>query len=328
MVILASCVYAVISVNASPATRTIIRNPISDSYVDSKPERHDENYGGLEKLEVYYWKTSWMIDAEKRFAYLMFDLSDFPTEINIRSAHLKLFAKELEKTLHIAVHYCSDNSWTETEITWSNKPQWTIESTDTLAAATPNSWYSWDVTTDVRNTLQTTDKFLTLVLIPDETDNLDTTARFYSKEAPEDFKPSLEITYDKIQPELELDPVGGRKLHETIRFTGSLSPAWPNVTITLTFTDPDEETIEKITKTDSQGRYQIDFTVKKKGIWKVIATSESNQFFEESTSDEKSFPVEVDLMSLIWIFILDNWWWLVPLLAVILYILYKLITES
>jgi len=303
------------SVQALPTTNTLLLPSIADSYVDSKnlvvDSRVNNNYGRLERLEVYYWHGFGVI-TEERFTYLMFNLPDFPNGTNIRSACLKLYAKEASVTLRVAAHYSSDNSWNETRITWNNKPQWTIQSTYSLAVATPNKWYSWDVTKDVKTTLQTADKFLTIVMIPDETGDLDATVHFYSREGPENFRPYLEITYDKINPILSLDPVGDKGLHEAFRISGSFAPARLGITITLTITDPDGQAEARTAKTDSQGNYHIDYAANKEGLWKVIAKSESDQFFEESTSSEVSFNVRPDpLMKF-----LSDWGWLITLIVI------------
>lgn len=318
-------------VSISATTNVLYIEPIADSFIDSKDmigdSRVNLNYGGQEKLEVYYWHT-FAIITEKRFTYLLFNLSAFPSQLQISSAELKLFTMDVTATLNIAVHYSSDYSWTETDITWNNKPQWKEESTDSKIVASTNQWITWDIKNDVINTLQTSEKFLTEVLIPDETGDLDATVRFYSKEASTSH-PQIEITYEKIQTQLNVDPPGNREVGETIRFEGSIDPVWEGIAVILTLTDHTGESIQlSPIKTDSQGKFYIDYTVNNKGFWKVKATSESNPFFESAISSEHSFPVgvpiwEIIIRAIIDLFINNLFLIIIIIIILVLYFMFR-----
>jgi len=314
---------------SSSSTNTVTLNPIADSYTDSKAlitdSRVNQNFGGQEKLEVYYWHTLAVI-TERRFTYLKFNLTDFPPQLIITSAKLTLFATNVSATLHVAAYYCSDNSWTETGITWNNEPGLTGSSTASVVVSSPNQNVRWDITKDVQTAVQNQGKFFTEVLTPDETGDLDATVYFNSREAVKN-QPYLEITYEKIQPSLNLDPPSSREVGETVRFTGSVSPAWQGIAITLKLTDPSGKSIELQSSTDPQGKYYVDYTVNKTGYWKATATSKGSQFFEASTSTDQSFPVGVPW----WQQLVDSlialvlrYWWILILAVILIFIWYFL----
>ena len=106
--------------------------------------------------------------------WLKFDLTHVPKEVAIQSATLyaHLNAEYLawdDEDAPIGAYYSPDNTWSETTITWNNQP--TLEDTpsdfiDSPASPDmfdPQNWYGWDVTADVRMTLEGS-KILTEVL--------------------------------------------------------------------------------------------------------------------------------------------------------------------
>jgi hypothetical protein len=99
----------------------------------------------------------------------MFDLSILPSDATIINANLWLTLTDIdgygEWGVTIGAHYCSDNSWNETEITWNNKPIFNTEPT-----ASRGFWFVflpstdwWNVTVDVQTALSL-DKKLTEVI--------------------------------------------------------------------------------------------------------------------------------------------------------------------
>jgi len=138
--------------------------PIADSYVNqSEP---DANYGSDTRLKI-------KCDSFYRYAYIMFDLSSLSPDATIIEAKLWLTLRDIdgygEWGVTIGAHYCSDDSWNETGITWNNKPSFASEPT-----ATEGFWYvwlpstdSWNITVDVQ-TAFSLDKKLTEVIIFEE----------------------------------------------------------------------------------------------------------------------------------------------------------------
>jgi len=107
----------------------IILKPIADSYVDSAYP--DENYGDEEVLKA-------ATEGETRgvqYSYLMFDLSEIPPGAKVRYATLSIGLKKMSGRgkwgyISISAHFCPDNSWSEREITWNNKPEFAEKATD------------------------------------------------------------------------------------------------------------------------------------------------------------------------------------------------------
>lgn len=91
--------------------------PIADAFVRDGSQAAD-NYGTLEQLTVKKDGTGY-----NRITYLKFDLSNYTTVFD--SIKLQLFIKSANTavlTTQWQLWLCADDSWTETGITWNNKP--------------------------------------------------------------------------------------------------------------------------------------------------------------------------------------------------------------
>ena len=130
----------------------------------------DRNYGSWETL---------IVDVDSAYAYLKFDLSGLPANISLTSATLSL-RTSASRAIHetpISVHYCSDSSWREMQITWNNKPSFDSRSLDSTkileqgleVPSISSSWYSWTVTATCQTALKNANKLLTLVLVGEKT---------------------------------------------------------------------------------------------------------------------------------------------------------------
>lgn len=104
-------------------------------------------------------------------SFVSFDLSHLPAEIAFISARLHAFMSGDFPTADgndtaIGVYHCAEDTWDETLITWNNQPVTSVSPTDVIDnPGSPgtfilNTWYSWDVTSDVRTALAG-DKLLT-----------------------------------------------------------------------------------------------------------------------------------------------------------------------
>ncbi|MDY6950393.1 MAG: DNRLRE domain-containing protein [Thermodesulfobacteriota bacterium] len=125
---------------AAPVTVTAI----ADSYVYS--DAPDTNYGSNTYLFAMggnpdycgYGQTGDGNNPAAR-SYLKFDLGDIPDSATITSAQLDLkHAAGTAYTMggHWQVHYVSDDSWTEGDITWANRP---LQSPNQNEAPCPDS---------------------------------------------------------------------------------------------------------------------------------------------------------------------------------------------
>jgi len=157
---------------------TVTLYPIADSYVnESSP---DTNYGNYTWLGIE-------CNSYHRYAYIMFDLSSLPPDATIIDANLWLTLTSIGGTgewgVHIGAHYCSNNSWNETEITWNNKPDFepnpTMSRVFWIVFLPSTDW--WNITADVQ-TAFSLDKKLTEVMMFEEPQTYSGYASFRSRE--------------------------------------------------------------------------------------------------------------------------------------------------
>jgi hypothetical protein len=118
------------------------------------------NYGTLNRLDV---------DSPGQESYLRFTVSGVTGPI--QSATLRLFATN--GSTNGPSLYFTDNSWTETGITWDNRPAPTSGAVANFGAITSSTWAEIDVTA-----LITGNGTYNFVLLPDSTDG----ATMYSRE--------------------------------------------------------------------------------------------------------------------------------------------------
>lgn len=98
-------------------TRTSSLNPAADSFVEEVYP--DFNYGDTNFLEIANATNEFV---KTKYGYLMFDLTKIPSGAAINVSQLRLYALPVAESHRIGVYYSSNNSWTEDDITWNNKP--------------------------------------------------------------------------------------------------------------------------------------------------------------------------------------------------------------
>ena len=113
---------------------------IEDAYVSRL--KADQNFGG--SLELLVGTT--ILDVHETF--IRFDLSSLPLEINITGATMQLFVLANSQSLltkHIGVHQVLQ-SWSEKEITFSNKPLSEVaEATGTTVTNQLETYINWNI---------------------------------------------------------------------------------------------------------------------------------------------------------------------------------------
>jgi len=141
-------------VAANPAIGSIKTTlyPTADAFVDSS--NPSTNYGGAQTINV-------SANAIQGFAYLKFDLSSVPPQAQILSAKMMIYLTATSGAIYglpadtIGTHYCSNTSWTEYQIAWSNKPSFdsTPTATWSFSLLTSKDYKTWDVNVDVQRAI-------------------------------------------------------------------------------------------------------------------------------------------------------------------------------
>jgi hypothetical protein len=111
--------------------------PVADAFVeDGSPDR---NFGSAATLLV---KTQ-NDDQNNRVSYLRFVLPNPPGPVS--AAKLRMFGKTEATTHFDGVFVVNDHSWTETAITWRNRPPLAAKQTR-VGVTTAPKYHEWDVT--------------------------------------------------------------------------------------------------------------------------------------------------------------------------------------
>jgi len=125
----------------NPQEGEVTVNPIDDTYTDvTNP---DENYESQTTLYVS--------NMTEEIAWLKFDLSDVPDGAVVDDARLELHALPPTETYDVRAHSCSDNSWTESTLTYSNMPSFNASQFILSSYRfSYEGWGSWGVADAVR----------------------------------------------------------------------------------------------------------------------------------------------------------------------------------
>lgn len=195
LVILLSSPYVKTTIAYAQAGQ-VTPKPTDDTYVDSN--NTNSNYGGQNDLDIEYWILGTAIYqyVYKDLVWLKFDLSTVPNGAAIDEATLQLYAYVVGETFYVHASSCSDNSWTESTLTYSNMPSYNATSMDTAVVAYNNQWYNWSVVDAIINALNSHHKVLTIVLSEPSPRSFASSILFYSKEAPvnfTDYSPRLTV---------------------------------------------------------------------------------------------------------------------------------------
>lgn len=208
-------------------------NPTDDTYVNGGAAT--TNYGTATYMVT---KTS----TTDRYAYLKFDLSNISGSIT--SAKLRLYKKSVSASSTRSVYALSDDSWSETDLTWNNKPSYGNELSN-MTITFSGTWVEWDITSYIASEYSG-DKIASLC-INDPVSNNNTGIDFYSKENGSNI-PVLTIVTESTS--------GQSVSSSTISGDGSVSFSWVLNNITLGHLD-----IFRDTDPDPSGRIMVAGTV-------------------------------------------------------------------
>lgn len=181
----------VYNISIPPPTETAGSiSPIADSYVRDGSSYQGVNYGTTTSMVVKKDGSGYT-----REAFLKFNVSDLPSDAEQVKLRLYVsYANTSITTVPWIAQYVSNDSWTETGITWSNKPSAT-SNIDTVMGVAAGNYVEWDVTA-IALAQKAADGILTLKVVSNVTGGT-TDASFSSKEATNAAqRPSLEYTTD------------------------------------------------------------------------------------------------------------------------------------
>jgi len=179
--------------------------PQADSYV--RQDYSGSNYG-----------TSTALCTDPRTSYvrrtwIRFDLSSIPAGAIITSAKLKLYYYGYGGTnpsgRTIECHHCTDDSWTESGIKWTNAPnsQCAGSATDLETVPASYGWMEWVVTSDVQSDFSGDKKVSWRLKDSAEGGSTNRRVNWASKEhTTAAWRPVLEVTYVLEGFSISLDP--------------------------------------------------------------------------------------------------------------------------
>lgn len=183
-------------VAAAAAEVTISYNVIDDSFVrDSSPTK---NYNGVTNLGVGYGTTN-----NERITFTKFPISfEVQNAASISSAVIWMRVNQAPAvSLKIQFFPCDTENWSESVITWNDRPTYDNSTGAELAEITlfpadDNTWFSFDMTTPVIAAAQAQQSSLSIVIQPETVLNepLGDAMKFDSKEDGTNI-PYLEVTY-------------------------------------------------------------------------------------------------------------------------------------
>ena len=159
---------------APPASTTLTFAVVADARVEQ--DLPNTNFGNSSKLRA--------TNGPLMESYLRFTLAGLTG--SVQSAKLRVFDSN-DATNNGPAVYAAPSSWTETAITWANRPAAAGAPSDNVGAVAEETWIEWDVTPLVSGNGD-----VTFVLVGDSTDGANFASKEYSDPSK---KPQLEVTF-------------------------------------------------------------------------------------------------------------------------------------
>ena len=175
--------------------------PTDDTYVDSS--NPNQNYGGLSSLKIENYQS--FTQTYESIVWLKFNLSSVPDGAVVDNATLHLYS-DFGGTYDVHAYSCSNDSWNELTLTYSNMPSYNTTSMDSVSVLGLGQWCNWSVVDAVTDVLNSNAKVVTIVLFDPSSYSSASTVSFNSKETFvysgfEDTRPALTIHWSSIVPE-------------------------------------------------------------------------------------------------------------------------------
>jgi hypothetical protein len=143
-------------------------SPIADSYVRSGAANVNTNFG--KEIDLYVKKQT-STTVNDRITFLKFDLTNVIG--TVATARLRLNGKHDATTAAtlISAFAVANNTWTETGITWTNRPALGAKQGGSVAVNNTVKYYEWDVTAFVKQQKTGGINLVSLGVSMDATDN-------------------------------------------------------------------------------------------------------------------------------------------------------------
>jgi len=235
-------------IRKAAADGQVVLSPTDDTYVDFN--NMNSNYGSLGYLNVSCWQQPGPLPARNwRDSWLKFDLSSIPDGVTADSAVLNLSVDVVTENYVIWAISCTNNTWSESTLTFMNAPTGDLNYTILEAVEVTNSTrsYVWHVTSLVNQAVNEGPKLVTIVLTVPYFNSLDSFVSFYSKEHGSEFSPTLRVHWGgtphpgiggiRLEPKTSTNHVG--TMHTVRAFVtgaGETPVPVPDVTVDFTIT--------------------------------------------------------------------------------------------
>ena len=197
--VLLSTLYAVVLILALTLTTNTVRAsssivyPLEDSFVNSYYP--DNNYNSYNQLRVGV-EGDFMSEKVER-SFLKFSVLELVNSSNLISARLFMHKIGGNSVTYIQI-YNASNSWSEDSLNWNNMPDYNILVNESVVL-NESSWYVFDITNFVRNTLPLRE--FSLLLKSNDESVWNKYAIFNSREI-QDVSPYVEFTFNSEGPEI------------------------------------------------------------------------------------------------------------------------------
>lgn len=164
----------VITIDNTPPSKDSVLT-IADAYVRDGSSYAGSNFGGATGLVVKNDPAA----GYSRETYLKFNLNTLKARLVKATLRLYGSGNTTANTMQWKLHAVDDDTWTETGITWSNKPA-AGALTDSIAGKAGAAYSEWDITSLVKSL--NGDSIVSFKLIATGTGGGTTDVTFYSKE--------------------------------------------------------------------------------------------------------------------------------------------------
>jgi hypothetical protein len=173
----------------------VYQEATDSTYVDSNYP--NSNYAGQEYLQIKNYQ-------DKEIVWLKFNLSSVPEGAVVDNATLSMALNLVNYispvSYNVHAYSCSDNSWNQSSLTYSNMPSYNSTSMSSTLVSTldPLAWYGWNVVDAVRDALNSNAKAVTIVLFDPSPNSSNTTLTFANFVSSSGSPPNLYIQWSSI----------------------------------------------------------------------------------------------------------------------------------